>query len=70
MQMSVADDGLQDALASYLRALETGADTNVALDVALAKLRASKPLAQDWELRGAFAILLAQSAQRKPNRSH
>jgi hypothetical protein len=52
------------ALDAYRRALDSGADRDTALDVALAKLRASSPAADEWHLRTEFAKLLDQERRR------
>jgi hypothetical protein len=52
------------ALDAYRRALDSGADRETALDVALATLRASSPAAEEWALRTAFARVLDQERRR------
>ena len=67
--MTVHKDAGAAAMQAYLRALEGGADRETALDVALAKLRATLPLSDEWELRTSFAKLLASERQRASHRS-
>ena len=51
-------------LAAYGQALRQGADRETALDVALAKMRATCPAAQEWEVRTALAKALAAQRSR------
>jgi hypothetical protein len=63
--MSLNHDAHAAARNAYLRALDRGADSKTALDVALAKLRAGMPMADEWELRTALAKLLAADRQSR-----
>jgi hypothetical protein len=53
------DDARQAALKAYKNALDSGAERDAALRVALAKLRASSPMATEWEVRSWLAKALA-----------
>jgi hypothetical protein len=61
--MSLHHDAYAAARHAYQRALDGGADRETALDVALAKLRASMPTASEWELRTVFAKQLHAERQ-------
>ena len=66
--MPVEDEARAATFQAYIRALDAGADRDTALDVALAKLRASFPLADEWQLRTGLAKLLATERQRGSKR--
>jgi hypothetical protein len=62
--MALPDDAPSAALEAYKQALEMGADHETALGVALAKLRASFPIATEWELRSVLVKSLAAERRR------
>jgi hypothetical protein len=66
--MPLQDDPKAAVREAYYRAMESGADRERALDVALAKLRASFPLADEWQVRTALAKLLATERVRQAKR--
>lgn len=57
--MSGQNDASGSALGAYRRALDAGANQEVALAVALARFRAVNPSATEWELRSSLAKALA-----------
>lgn len=61
--MALLDDVRVAALLVYRQAVDSGADRDTALQVALAKLRASYPTATEWELRSWLAKAMAAERQ-------
>jgi len=57
--MASLDNAGLDALRAFQAALDAGANREVALSVALAKWRAARPSATEWELRGWLVKALA-----------
>lgn len=57
--MSKQDSASASTLAAFKAAMVNGASTKVALDVALARMRAGNPSATEWELRSLLARALA-----------